>query len=179
MNDISNVENETSVFSLIRSHMLEGLMFHDQMYNAFLFLRLYKFAKDHKKHYKEENKSFKKLNKYYITHRNKLIEETKLDFSNSVIQPEMYKKTRFDVTDDDIRNYVAYLMDLWVDWERKSKELYTEGYNKLIEYGFAPESEIIMDLVKDVDDELAEAESLQLELEAMKYDVIEIMKMNE
>lgn len=174
-----NIENETSVFSLIRTHMLEGLMFHDQAYNAFLFLRLYKFADEHKKHYKEENKSFRNLNKYYITHRNKLIEEKKPDFSNSVITSEIYTKTRFDITDDELRKQVRYLIDRWVDWERKSKELYTEGYNKLIEYGFAAESKVIMKLVKDVDDELAEAESLQLELEAMNYDVIEIMKMNE
>ena len=173
-----DIKNETSVFSLIRAHMLEGLMFHDQMYNAFLFLRLYKFAKEHKNHYRDESKCFQQLNKYFITHRNQLIEDAKLDFSN-VIPSELYGKTRFDVTDEDIKNYVIYLTDGWVDWERKTKELYTECYNKLIEYGFAAESAFIMNLVKNVDDELAEAESLQLELEALGYDVIEIMKMNE
>ena len=176
--DILNIENETSVFSVIRSHMLEGLMFHDQMYNAFLFLRLYEFAKDHKNHYKEENKSFKKLNKYYITHRNMLIEEINPNIS-SIIPQDLYKKTRFDIDNNEFQKHVAYLIDEWVDWERKTKELYTEGYNKLVESGFAAESEFIMKLVKDVDNELAVAESLQLELEAMKYDVIEIMKMNE
>ena len=171
--------NEASVFSKINVHMLEGMMLHDELYRAFLYLNLYQFAKKHKERYVDEAREYRKLNKYYITHRNNMIEEIAPDVHNRVILSDWYSKSRFDFGPDDICTYVSSAINTWVDWERQTKELYTEGYNKLIEYGFAAEADYVMKLVKAVDEELAEAEALQIELEAIKYDIIEIMRMNE
>lgn len=159
--------------------MVEGLMVHDGLYQMFLFLNLYVFANQQEEQYKDENKSYRLLNKYYITHRNMLINQSKPDASISPIPDDWYQKNRFDVSQEDIKKSVSYAINLWVDWERNTKELYTDGYNKLMEYGFAAEADFISKFIIDVDEELARAESLLLELEAMKYDVIEIVKMNE
>lgn len=176
--NIDKVENESCVFSKINSHLLEGLMFHDELYRLFLFLNLDVFAKEHKKRYEEESKSYRKLNKYYITHRNSLIEQQTPDSSNRVIPDDWYEKSRFDILPEDVCNYVSSALVAWVNWERETKELYTDAYNKLIEFGFAAEANYVMNLVKDVDDELAEAESLLIKLEDVKYDIVEIIEMN-
>lgn len=173
------MDNDALIFSKINSHMVEGLMLHDGLCQMFLFLNLCVFAKQQENQYKDENKNYRKLNKYYITHRNMLIGKEKPDVSVAPIPDDWYEKNRFDVSPDDIKKAVSYAINLWVDWERRTKELYTDGYNKLLEYGFAAEADFVSKIIVDVDDELARAESLLLALEAMKYDVIEIVKMNE
>lgn len=171
------MNSDTDVFATISNRMLGGIMFHDQMYQYFLFLRLYSFAKDHKKHYNEESKAYQKINKYFITHRNMLIGNKPVNPSG-YIPNEWYSKDRSETTPSDIRKAVIFAISSWIGWERETKELYTHCYNKLMELGFAAESDEVMKLVKNVDDELADAESLQLYLSAMDYDVIEIMEMN-
>lgn len=171
------MNDDRSIFARINAHLIEGIMFHDQMYELYLFIRLYSFASLHKKQYFSESKTRKRLNKYFITHRNMLIEETKLNTS-SIIPVEWYSKDRFSITPDDVRKATMYSVSSWVEWEKRTKELYTEGYNKLMELGFAAEADFILSIIRDVDEELAYAESLQLRLEAIGYDVIEILAMN-
>ena len=173
------MDNDIMIFSKINQHMVEGLMIHDGLHQMFLFLNLCVFADQQEEQYKDENRSYRLLNKYYITHRNMLINSSKPDASINPIPEDWYQKNRFDVSSEDIKKAVSYAINLWVDWERKTKELYTDCYNKLMEYGFAAEANFISGFITEVDEELARAESLLLELEAMRYDVIEIVKMNE
>lgn len=171
------MNSDADIFAKVVNHMLTGVMFHDQMYQFFLFLRLYSFAKDHKKRYEEESKAYHKINKYYITHRNKLI-ETRPVKPKDYIPNEWYKLTRFESTPEDMQKAVSYGVDAWSSWEADTKGFYTDCYNDLMHMGFAAEADVVLDLVKDVDKELSEAESLKLYLEAIKYDVVEIMEMN-
>lgn len=168
-----------SIFSEINSHMLQGIMMHDQLYRLFLFLRLYTFAKFHKKQYREEDTNYKKLNKYYIRKQNKLITEGPVNASNTIIPLEWHSKTRYDLSADEVRNAVQFSIGTWVDWERRTKELYSASYRKLIDLGYVAEAQHIAKLLKDVDKELSEAEDLQIRLNAIGYDLIEIMDMNE
>ena len=119
----------------------------------------------------------KKINKYYITHRNALIDERPVNPS-SYIPVEWKKMNRFQLTKDDIQKAVIFAINSWVEWEQQTKTFYTDCYNDLMKTGFAAEAEEVMDLLKDVDKELSEAESLQLYLEAIKYDMVEIMEIN-
>ena len=78
-----------------------------------------------------------------------------------------------------MRNAVQFSIGTWVDWERRTKELYSASYRKLIDLGYVAEAQHIAKLLKDVDKELSEAEDLQIRLNAIGYDLIEIMDMNE
>lgn len=173
------MENESSVFANVNKHLLEGLMLHDELYRLFLFLNLKVFAKEQKNHYNEESKAYRNLNKYYITHRNCFIKQEYPNSTDRVITSDLYSKNRFDLDSDDVCSFVSSAIVAWVDWERQTKELYTEAYNKLIEFGFGAEANYIMCLLTDVDKELAEAESLLIKLEDIKYDIVEIIEMNE
>ena len=166
-----------SIFSEINSHMLQGIMMHDQLYRLFLFLRLNKFAAFHKKQYREEDDNYKALNKFYITHQNKLIAEGR--FSTSDLIPiDWYEKTRYDISPADIRNCVRFSISAWVNWERSTKELYSVSFRKLLDEERVDEANFVNELLKDVSKELNKAEELQLYLDAIDYDIIEIMDMN-
>ena len=171
------MNDDISVFAEVNNRLLSGMMFHDEMYRLYLFLRLYSFAKEHRDHYKHESSAYQKLNKYFITHRNKFIKDRKIN-AEQYIPVEWFNKARQDLSPEDIRNATIFTMKLWVDWEKETKEIYTNAYNSLIKYGYAAEAEYILRLVKDVDGELSEAEGLELKLRGMRYDPIEIMGMN-
>lgn len=171
------MNDDISAFAEVNNRLLSGMMFHDEMYRFYLFLRLYSFAKDHRKHYKEESKSYQELNKYFITHRNRFIKDRKIN-ADPYIPIDWFNKERQNLTPDDIRNATIFGMKVWIDWEKGTKELYTNAYNTLIKLGYAAEAEYILGLVKDVDDELCEAQGLELKLQGMNYDPIEIMGMN-
>lgn len=171
------MSTDSDVFAKIVNRMLSGIMFHDQMYQYFLFLRLYSFAKTHKKRYNEESNAYQKVNKYYITHRDALIEERPVN-PVSYIPVEWRKMARFNLTSDDIRKATIFAANSWVTWEQQTKTIYTDCYNDLIKLGYAAEADLVMGFVRDVDKELSEAVDIQLYLEAIKYDMTEIMEMN-
>lgn len=166
-----------AIFAAINSHMVEGVMLHDQLYQLFLFLRLNKYAKEQKKRYDEESKARQKLNEYYIKHRNSLIDNKRV-IINDLIPVEWYQKDRFSIEGGDVSKAVRYAINTWTDWERRTKDLYADSYGSALRLGFMAEADYILTLVKDVDKELAEAEDLHLFLEAINYDVIEIMDKN-
>ena len=171
------MNDDISVFAKVNNRLLSGMMFHDEMYRFYLFLRLYSFAKDHRKHYKEESASYQKLNKYFITHRNKFIKDRKINVEQ-YIPMEWFSKERQDLSPEDIRNAVIFGMKVWISWEKETKEMYTDAYNDLLKLGYAAEAEYILGLVKDVDKELCDAQGLELKLQGMNFDPIEIMNMN-
>lgn len=166
-----------TIFSNINSHMVEGVMLHDQLYQLFMFLRLYKYAKKQRVRHDEESKARQKLSEYYIKHRGRLIESKRISV-NDVIPIEWYQKDRCSITSEDISKALKYAINVWVSWEQQTKDLYAESYTHSLELGFVAEASYILNLLKDVDDELEKAESLQMFLESIRYDIIEIMDIN-
>jgi hypothetical protein len=61
------------IFSKLASHMVEGIMIHDDMANAYDFLGLFGFAECHDYHHLEETKNYRCLSHYFSTHYHKLL----------------------------------------------------------------------------------------------------------
>ena len=61
------------IFKEVSKHMIEGLMFHEQLSEYYLFLGLDGYSKCHDYHYLCESKAFSKLNKMFVTLFNKLL----------------------------------------------------------------------------------------------------------
>lgn len=62
------------IFNTIGSHMIEGLMYHDEFARAFEFLGLWGYSKCHEYHYFEESKNYRDLSHYYATRFFKIIQ---------------------------------------------------------------------------------------------------------
>lgn len=162
------------VFSQLAAHMIEGLMVHSQMSDYFGFLGLEGYQECHKYHYFEENANYRKLNKYYLYHYNKLISE--IPFNNPNVIPESwYKYTRQDVNATTRKNAIQSGMDRWVQWETETKTLYEHMYNELIAEGEVAAAEELSKYIYDVDEELADAIQKDLELKAIDFDITLIM----
>lgn len=158
------------LFSQLAAHMIEGLMVHSQMSDYFGFLSLTGYQECHKYHYFEENANYRKINKYYLHHYNKIVPE--MPFNNPNIIPESwYKYTRQDVNATTRKNAIQSGMDKWIKWEEETKKLYQYIYQELIALKEIAAAEEVAKYIIDVDYELAEAIQEDLELKAIDYDI--------
>lgn len=171
------MDNINDIFGTISSHMLEGIMMHDQLYRFFLFLRLNKFAKKQEDQYKDESKEYHKINKYFITHKNRLIKWIPIEISE-YIPREWYESNRRDITPKDVREGTIFALSSWISWEEESLELYKRCYTDALNLGNVEDLTILQDLVDDVSKELKEANELRILLSGMNFDPIEILELN-
>lgn len=164
----------SEIYSKLCEHMINGLMFHDQMANYYDFLGLKGYKRCHEYHYLEENIAYRKLNTYFINHHNTLIPET--SFSNvSVIPKAWYQHTREDADVETKREAVRTGLEKWVNWERETKKLYQEMYQEAMNIGEIASACEIRCLVKAVDKELKTVEQYWLNKEAIQYNLTSII----
>ena len=163
------------IFEKLSRHMIKGLMVHEQLANYYKFLNLSGYAYCHEYHFIEESVSYRKLCRYYISHYDKLIPES--EFDNPEIIPESwYQHKRQDVDINTKRNAVKQGLSKWVDWEMKTKKLYSDMYKEVMENGNVDAACFIKELVKDVSKELKRASSYLLDKEAIDYDMSVIIQ---
>lgn len=162
------------IYSDISTHMIKGLMLHEQLSNYYDFLGLEGYKRCHEYHYMKESISYRSLCRYYVNHHNKLIKEQEFD-NPDVIPSSWYQYTRQDVDTNIKRNAVKNGLTMWVDWERDTKKMYEQMYKELIEIDEVASACKIKELIKDVDKELKKAERYQLNKIAIDYDIDDII----
>ena len=158
------------IYSKLSSHMIRGIMVHEQVMNYYNFLGLCGYKKCHEYHYLHETLMHNRLCNYFVNHHNMLIPDEKIENPNAI--PESwFKYTRQDVDGATKKNAVKNGLTMWVDWERETKDLYEQMYQELMNIGEIASALFIKCYVCDVDKELKKAEKYQLMKEAVNYDI--------
>ena len=158
------------IFTKIASHMIEGMMIHDALTNAYDFLGLCGFAKCHEYHHLEETKGYTRLMHYYSTRYHKLLNIDKIP-QPEIIPSTWYKYTTMDVDVNTKRQAVQTMMKKWVEWERDTKKLYQEMYHELYMINEIAAAEEIKYYISCVDEELEYAEKKLIKLETIEYNI--------
>ena len=162
------------IFGTIASHMVEGLMFHSQMAEYYEFLGLHGYSQCHEYHYLCESKSYHKTIIDFIDCFNKLLPGMKAE-DPGLIPSSWYKHIRTDVDMNTKRNAVKTGLEKWVNWERDTKNLYQQMYKELIALNEIAAADKIVDLIKDVTNELKDAEQYLLNKKSVEYDMVNII----
>jgi hypothetical protein len=163
------------IFSELAQHMIEGLMTHSQLADYYGFLGLYGYQKCHLYHFYDENINYKKICDYFLKHQNKLVIEK--PFNNpSVIPENWYQYRRQDVSQDTRRNAAQMGLELWVNWEKKTKVFYEKIYKELYDINEIAAVEEVAMYLTDVDYELAEAEKEMIKRKADNYNMDNIIQ---
>lgn len=162
------------IYSTISKHMVKGLMVHEQFANYYDFLGLEGYSKCHEYHYIEELLGHRKLNNYYITHYNKLIPYRRVE-DPKIIPESWFNHERKDVDVASKENAIQMGLIKWIDWEKSTKSLYESMYRELIELGDIAGALEISEYIKDVSQEIVDAEQYFLNKEAIRYDLSEII----
>lgn len=170
----------SEVFGRISTHMIEGMMLHDQMTDAFNFLTLPNFRKLQERRYYEESQSMRDLHVYFISHYNMLMDEGRPEDPHAIPRNWM-GYSRQQVTMETKRKAIRDLIEHWVKWETETKHCYEKACMELMECGEVAAAEYVKKLVMDVNEELAYAQMLHIRLEGIGYDMptIDQMKLEE
>ena len=162
------------IYSELSAHAIQGLMVHDQMISYYCFLNLKGYAKCHMYHFLEENQNYLKIKNYYLTHHQKLIREKQIS-DPKIIPTNWYAYERRDVDTTSKRNAVKTGLEKWIDWEKDTKKLYEKMYQELISLGAIADAKFLECFICDVNEELANAESLYIKKKAVDFDINSIM----
>lgn len=161
------------IFAEINTHMIEGIMLHDQFAEYYDFLNLHGFKRCHEYHAMCEFSERRGLVRYYVNHYNKLLPE------NAAKNPEAIPAswrgyTRQEVDASTKKRAIRDGFNRWCEWETETKKLYEKAYANLMELGEVAAACKVGELVKDVDQELKKASRKQAELASTDYDLAAI-----
>ena len=168
------MESKT-LFDELASHMLQGIMTHEQLMNCYLFLGLEGYAKCHEYHYLDETKGLIELTKFYCdTHRS--IPKTVTIINPGLIPESWYESTKEDVDIKTRTEAIVAAFDEWVNWERSTKEFYDSSYKSLLSINDIESAIFLSGYIKDVNEELAYAMNERVSKLAIKFDMVSIME---
>ena len=156
------------IYSKLATHMIKGLMAHEQLANYYDFLGLKGYKRCHEYHYLEESCNFEKLNCYYIKKFNKLLPELRAE-DPEVIPSSWRKYIRTDVDIGTKRSAIKTGLEKWMAWEEKVLKLYEQMYQEAMNIGEAAAALKIKELVKDVSKELMSVQQYYLNKKAIDY----------
>lgn len=156
------------IFTKLSEHMINGMMFHEQMANYYDFMGLHGYKRCHEYHYICETVEHRKLSRFYMNKYNKLIPEPKFE-NESVIPSNWYRYTRQEVDNSTKKNAVENGVSEWLKWEKETHALYSDMYNELIKIGDITAAYYVQCLICKVEKEIKHAERKQLALEATEY----------
>lgn len=163
------------IFSRLSTHMVNGLMLHNQLASGFAFLNLEGYKKCHEYQYLEESFNYRCLQDYFLAYHNKLIPETKIDNTN-VIPNTWYKYTQMDVDTNTKRSAIRDMFKAWVEWEKEAKQLLETSYKELYDLGEICAAMKIAWFLKNTSKELKHAQEHQIYLENLNYDICHIIE---
>lgn len=164
------------IYATLQALFTQGLMFHNQLYNYFLFLGLKGYAQEQYHHYIEESKNFLKFQHYYITHYHHLLDEERINNPN-ILPQSWFTKSQDEIIDK--KDFVANGFKQWIEWERSVKNLLCVSAERLRDLGDTASYFFLSDFIRDVDNELAAAEQQLLELQAINFDMTYIIDTQE
>jgi len=152
----------SEIFARLKAHILEGMVFHDEMVRYYGFLGLGDWKNEHEWHYAEETDGYRQLCDYYLEHYNALIPVEPMNRPD-VIPESWYRYTREDVDDGTRKNGKEIGVKKWVEWERETKQLFQEMWKELTDIGEIAAALFISRYIRAVDEELKCAEKHILE----------------
>lgn len=166
------------VFTKLATHMIKGLMVHDQLADYYIFLGLEGYHLEHEHQYLSESKTYRDLCYYYMSHYDALLPIDKVD-DPQIIPSAWYKYNRFDVDISTRRNGIEAGFKIWRDWETKTIKLYEELAKNLYDLGEISAYQFATNLVQMVDAELQNIVNSIFMLSSTNYDMTYISEVQE
>lgn len=163
-----------NIFNDVSDTILKGMMVHEQLMNAYLFMELEGYAKCHDYHYICETKNRIKVSKYLLDHYGYLIEQGRIE-PPELIPPKWYAAHKSELEPSSRILSVMDLANSWIRWEETAFDSFNKAYKDLFNECEFVAAKFIRGFAVDTAEELTWARSEQLKLQAVHYDMVYIM----
>ena len=150
--------------------MIGAMMVHTQLTQLFTFVDLLPDARRQEQQLQEESHGMIELNKYYSQHYH-LLSVANNPPQIDILNLGLLKNSSKELTPGDKAYLIQYGMKEWIGWEQQSKEIYEEVYRMLVESSEIAAAEFITRYIRDVDQELKDAELLYKVRDAIDWDL--------
>lgn len=166
----------SEVFSELSAHFIRGMMIHDQLATYYDMLSMRGFKRKHEYEFKHDSCNYRKLNRFYINHYNRLIPEKSVS-DPRLIPDSWYRYSREDVDASTKKSAIKNGIEQWVAWETTTLSKLQRAQLDLYDDGEVASAMFINKFIKDVAKELKCAKRLKLDLEAVDYDLGYVLSM--
>lgn len=166
------------VFAQISTRQIVALMLHDQLADYFGFLGLAGYRALHEHRYREESAGMRATHRYYLSRYQRLIPAGRPE-DPAVLPSGWSGRERSEVDASTRRKAVREGFHRWVEWERGTCQLLAQSVGQLSELGEVAAADEVRRMLRDTDQELADAREMLLELEAVDYDLSVIVPAQE
>lgn len=163
------------VFTVLASHMIKGMMVHEQLMNTYLFLGLNGYAKCHEYHYISETKGYIRLSNYKLEHYGSLIKQGPFEIPE-IIPESWFGFTRSAVDSETRHKAMVAALEEWIKWERQTRELYVVAFEELMQQNQVATAEFVKSYILDVEDELVYATNEKIHKSSMGYDIVSVVE---
>lgn len=166
----------TEIFSRIGTQLVKGMMVHEQLMKAYMFLGLNGYAACHEYHHLSETKAYISVCKYVTDHFDMIL-NTDDSFQGipDIIPKSWYVNTRDKVDASTRMQAMEEALNTWIDWEENTKKLYEDLYLESMKLD-VPASEYVKSLALDVEEEIVYAKKELLVKRSMAFDIVSIME---
>lgn len=160
--------NVMDIISAAVRHMVEGLMFHDQMMQFFLYLGMPGLARLQEKRYLDESRAMADLQKYAIRAYGMIASDSGTSARDYI--PSTWRDSPRNLVDLRGTEDARVALETWEGWEADTKKLYSQLYFQAGEVRDAGASEKMAELVRGVDKEHRFVSELVARARAVDHD---------
>ena len=167
------------IFSRIGTQLVKGMMIHEQLMKAYLFLGLQGYASCHEYHYLSETKAYISVCKYANDHFGMILSTDEDIQDIPDIIPKSWLVNDCEKVDTKTRiQAIEEALNTWIEWEESTKKLYEDLYLELMKID-VPAAEFVKRLALDVEEEIVYARKERLVKRSMAFDIVSIMEEQE
>ena len=163
------------ILNELATHMIQGMMFHEQLMNCYRFLSLPGYAKLHEYRYGEETEGYIRFTEFVTNHYDKLVKPNKVE-DQAIVPESWYSMPRTDVSFDIRRESVSAGLSEWINWEKGTLHLYEDACQEMFNLGDMVGYNFVNKYVDDTFKELIYAKNEQLSKKSMNYDMTSIVE---
>lgn len=161
------------IFTKLSNRMVGAMMLHTQLTELFAFINLAKDMDRQKKQLHKETDGLLKLEEYCAQHHHIFITANSPP-QIDILNLGMLKESNSKLNPDDYVYLIQYGMKEWIKWEKESKVVYENAYRDLVSISEIAAADFVMQYVRDVDNELMDAELLYKIRDAIDWDLATI-----
>lgn len=171
-------EHASEAYSLISDHMCRALDFHSQLADYFCFLGLQGYKRMAEYQFMKECAEMRKMHRRYIDVHERLLPVHDVKKPNIIPQAWSQYSVK-DIDDNILVRSVKMGLEDWYEWEKETKEVYTEACDILQSVGLHTDYEYVKELIEDAEKECKKVMRIMEKLNGTGYDVTTVHGMQD